>query len=98
MADSMSNSFALLGANDGFQQVPSKKNRKKKNKAQDQIQAVEASFTPSSAPSDVSEDVAGAPHEAFQQVCGKWCRGMTKSALSITVAPCAISRGRPWHL
>ena len=68
MAGSMSNSFALLGANDGFQQVPSKKNRKKKNKTQDQMPAVETPLNPSSSPSDMSEDTAGAPTEAFQQV------------------------------
>ncbi|CAL5227559.1 g10551 [Coccomyxa viridis] len=66
----MSNSFALLGGDDGFQQVPSKKSRKKKNRSQDQNPAAEASVTPSSAPSEVSEETAGAPSDAFQQVKG----------------------------
>ena len=66
----MSNSFALLGASDGFQQVPSKKNKKKKNKVQDQITAAEGSLSTPSAPSEISEDTTGAPSEAFQEVHG----------------------------
>ncbi len=64
------NSFAMLGNNDGFQQVPSKKNRKKKSKAQNHSQAAEYPATVSSAPSEVSEDIPVAPTETFQQVCG----------------------------
>lgn len=69
MASSMSNSFALLGADNGFKQVPSKKNRKKKNKAQDHTPADESSVMLSSNPSEMSEDAAGVASESFQQVC-----------------------------
>lgn len=65
-----SNPFAMLGDDDGFQQVPSKKNRKKESKAQNHSQAAESPVTVSSAPSEVSEDIPVAPTASFQQVCG----------------------------
>ena len=68
MASSMSNSFALLGGEDGFQQVPSKRNKKKKSKALGTQQANESPANASSAPSEVSEHRAGASSEIFQQV------------------------------
>ncbi len=91
----MSNSFALLGGDDGFQQVPSKKSRKKKNRSQDQNPAAEASVTPSSAPSEVSEETAGAPSDAFQQVHGCFCHGLPDAYQALSFLSMNHSAGRP---
>ena len=65
-----SNPFSMLGNDDGFQQVPPKKNRKKKSKAHNHSQAAESPVTVSSAPSEVSEDIPGAPTASYHQVFG----------------------------
>ena len=68
MAGSTSNSFALLGIEDGFQQVPSKKAKRRKSRTGDKTQILESLDPVPNRPLEVSEDMAGASSETFQQV------------------------------
>ena len=68
MAGSTSNSFALLGIGDGFQQVPSKKAKRRKSRTGDKTHLLESPDTVPTQPLEVSENMAGASSETFQQV------------------------------
>ena len=68
MAGSTSNSFALLGIGDGFQQVPSKKAKRRKSRTGDKTQVIEAPIDVTNPPFEASEEMAGASSETFQQV------------------------------
>ena len=70
MAGSTANSFALLGIRDGdgFQQIPSKKAKRRKSRTGDKTQVFEPPSNVPKPPFEVSEDMAGASSETFQQV------------------------------
>ncbi|CAK0753433.1 hypothetical protein CVIRNUC_002220 [Coccomyxa viridis] len=75
MAGSTSNSFALLGIGDGFQQVPSKKAKRRKSRTGDKPQVIEAPTNVTNPPFEASEEMAGASSEIFQQVKGLRTKG-----------------------